>query len=158
VPVFISHRTADDALARTVHDRLTRVHNIKCYLDDLDRQTKQTAITALIVSRIRECTNLLALVTPNTKGSWWVPFEIGTAREAPRMITSFTNLAPQELPEYLSEWPVLRGEGAIDTFARYYKQQTGIVKEAFLDRRATTTQGVAGIEAFHRQLKVALGQ
>ena len=94
MPVFISHRTADDVVARTVHDRLTRVHRIQCYLDDLDREAHRTSkITALIVDRLKSCSNLLALVTRNTKGSWWVPFEVGVARQAPRIITSYTDLS-----------------------------------------------------------------
>jgi hypothetical protein len=162
MPVFISHRTADDAIARRVYDRLTNVHQIRCYLDDVDKEAgyanQTNRITALIVSRVRSCTNLLALVTPNTRGSWWVPFEVGVAREAPRMISSFTNLAQEDLPEFLKEWPVLRGEGAIDTFAKYYKQQNDVVKRAFVEGRAPASEGTAGVDTFHRQLKAALGQ
>jgi hypothetical protein len=158
MPVFISHRTADDMLARRVHDRLKNVHGIECYIDDLDRETNERNVTALIVRRVKQCTNLLALVTPNTKGSWWVPFEVGTAREAPRIITSFTNLEHRDLPEYLTEWPVLRGESAVDTFAQYYKRGAPVVKKALLEHRAVASEGIAGIGEFHRGLKAALGQ
>jgi hypothetical protein len=162
MPVFISHRTADDIIARGVRDRLTNEHGITCYLDDLDKEAGYTnqsnRITALIVRRLIECTNLLALVTQNTRGSWWVPFEVGVARQAPRIITSFTNLAQGELPEFLTEWPVLRGEKAIDTFAYYYKQQASVVKRSLVDKFAALSEGVAGVDAFHRQLKAALGQ
>lgn len=162
MPVFISHRTADDGIARAVRDRLSNVHGITCYLDDLDKEAgyanQSNRVTALIVRRLNDCTNLLALVTQNTRGSWWVPFEVGVARQAPRIITSYTNLAQGELPEFLTEWPVLRGENAIDTFARYYKQQVAIVKRAFVDKTSLASEGIAGIDAFHRQLKTALGQ
>ena len=78
MPVFISHRTADDVLARRVYDRLTREHQIRYYLDDLDKEAHRTSrITALIVDRLTSCSNLLALLTRNTKGSWWVPFKVG---------------------------------------------------------------------------------
>jgi hypothetical protein len=62
------------------------------------------------------------------------------------------------LPEFLTEWPVLRGSDAIDTFASHYKQQAGIVRRALVDRTAVASEGIAGIDAFHRQLKKALGQ
>jgi hypothetical protein len=158
MPVFISHRTADDAIAKKVHDRLTTHHGIKCYLDDLDRQTTTANITALIVRRVKECTNLLALVTPNTRGSWWVPFEVGVAREAPRIITSFTNLVQSELPEYLKEWPVLRGDSAVDTFARYYKSAANKATKHFAEGREYFTANISDVDSFHRQLKTALGQ
>lgn len=159
MPVFISHRTADDELAQQVHDRLTGLHQIKCYVDNIDLETQNTKeITALLVRRLKECTNLLALVTENTRGSWWVPFEVGVAREAPRMITTYTNLTQGQLPEYLTEWPVLRGEWGIDQFAISYKKNSPNVKRAFIENRATATEGFTGVEGFHRQLKAALGQ
>jgi len=94
-------------------------------------------------------------MTPNTKGSWWVPFEIGVAREAPRIITSYTNLDMTDLPEYLKEWPVLTGDRAVDTFAEHYKRGAALVKRAFLESR---TAGEANVQQFHRQLKASLGQ
>jgi len=158
MPVFISHRTADDALAKRVHDRLKSHHSIECYIDDLDQQRVTSNITDLIVRRIEQSTNLLALVTPNTKGSWWVPFEIGVAREAPRIITSFTNLSAADLPQYLTEWPVLRGDNAIDTFAEYYKRGTQRVRTALLEKRSSVADGTLAIKEFHQRLKAALGQ
>jgi hypothetical protein len=162
MPVFISHRTADDPIARRVRDRLTNVHGIICYLDDLDKEAgpanQENRVTALIVNRLNACTNLLALVTQITRGSWWVPFEVGVARQAPRFITSYTSLTHTELPPFLTEWPVLRGETAIDTFARYYKQQSGTVRRTLAEKSAHASEGVADVDAFHRQLKVALGQ
>ena len=158
MPVFISHTTADDALSRQVYDRLTNRHGIKCYIDDLDKQGSTTNVTALVVRRLKDCTNLLALVTQNTDASWWVPFEVGVAREAPRIISSFSNLDQYALPEYLKEWPVLRGEGAIDTFAQFYKSQAPIVKRGLVENFSAASEGIAGVETFHRQLKAALGQ
>src|SRR6266496_4808742 len=105
MPVFISHRTADNVLALTVRNRLVDQHRIQCYLDDLDLEAgyanQTNRVTALVVRRLNECTNLLALVTQNTQGSWWVPFEVGIARQAPRVITSYTNLSQGELPPFL---------------------------------------------------------
>ena len=119
MPVFISHRTADNVIAKKVYDRLTYRHGITCYLDDLDKEADHCSrITALIVTRLTSCTNLLALVTRNTQGSWWVPFEVGVARQAPRIITSYTDLSHGVLPDFLTEWPVLRGDSAVDTFGR----------------------------------------
>lgn len=158
MPVFISHTTADDGIAKQVYDRLTKWHGITCYIDDLDRMGATTNVTGLVVRRLKDCTNLLALVTQNTKFSWWVPFEVGVAREAPRVITSFTNLDQHALPEYLKEWPVLRGETAIDTFAQYYKKQAPILKRSLVEKLATASDGITGVNDFHRQLKAALGQ
>jgi TIR domain-containing protein len=161
MPVFISHRTADDALARTVHYRLQQIYGIKCYIDDVDRAAQsadEKAITSLIVSRLTACTTLLAIMTENTRGSWWVPFEVGVARQAPRMIATFTNLQRAHLPEYLTEWPVLRGDQAIDMFVRYYKQQQTSAQRFLLDQRGASASASSIPDAFHRDLKSALGQ
>ena len=159
MPVFISHRTADNVIARKVYDRLTYKHGIKCYLDDLDKETDHSSrITALIVNRLNSCTNLLVLITRNTRGSWWVPFEVGVARQAPRSITSYTDLPQGELPEFLTEWPVLRGESAVDTFAGHYKRQAETVKRTLVENKGLASEGVASISKFHRELKAALRQ
>lgn len=162
MPVFISHRTADDRIAQQVAYRLKQHHNIPVYIDDIDQQLQRArgtpAITALLVQRLNQCTNLLAIVTQNTQGSWWVPFEVGVARQAPRVITSFTDQADSSLPEYLLEWPRLRGDRAIDTFASLYKQQQQVLTQQVLQKRASVTQQLAYVDQFHAMLKAELGQ
>ena len=159
MPVFISHRTADNVIAKTVYDRLTHTHGIVCYLDDLDKEAPYSnRITALIVDRLTSCTNLLALITRNTKGSWWVPFEVGVARQAPRIITSYTDLPRVELPEFLTEWPVLYGVGAVDTFAEHYKRQVVNLRRNLVEQQGLTSERVASVSRFHRELKTALRQ
>lgn len=103
------------------------------------------------------CTHLLALVTDNTKGSWWVPFEVGVARRAPRAISTFTNLL-RGLPEYLTEWPVLRGETAIDKFAAAYKAQIATARRMLTEKYASFGEQVRSVDSFHTRLKASLGQ
>ena len=162
MPVFISHRTADDSIAQQVAFRLRHRHGIAVYIDDIDQQVSRTrgtpAITALLVRRVNECTNLLAIVTQNTRGSWWVPFEIGIARQAPRVITSFTNQADASLPEYLWDAPNIKNVSTVDTFARLYKQQQKVLTEQVLEKRASASTQVSYVDQFHTALKAALGQ
>ena len=161
MPVFISHRTADDKVAQDVAYRLKYVHGITCYVDDFDQEASAARgtrrITSLIVARLDLCTHLLALVTENTKGSWWVPFEVGVARRAPRVISTFTNLYTG-LPEFLTEWPVLRGDTAIDRFAELYKTHKAAASRVLLEKRASVEDQISLVDDFHSRLKVALGQ
>ena len=161
MPVFISHRTQDDEIARKVFYYLYHHHDIKCYIDDLDevagaaRQTNR--ITDLILKRLEDCTHLLAVVTENTEGSWWVPFEIGVARRAPRVISTYTDLYGSDLPEYLREWPILRSNNALDEYAiiyRAYKNETNqLLQESVqLPNRREFADRV------HRRLKIRLNQ
>lgn len=162
MPVFISHRTADNEIAQQVAQRLKYQHNITVYIDDIDQELRcvqgTAAITGLLVKRVNACTNLLAIVTKNTEGSWWVPFEIGVARQSPRAITSMTNLLDTSLPEYLHEWPRLRGDTAVDTFARLYKEHQRVLKEQVMEKRASVLMQVNYVDQFQASLKTALGQ
>jgi hypothetical protein len=164
MPVFISHRTIDNSIALEVKQRLETWHGITCYIDDLDRAagiartTRQ--ITGLILQRLESCTHLLAVVTENTKGSWWVPFEVGVARRAPRAISTYTPLCLLDspgLPEFLTEWPVLRGKDAVDTFARIYKEQRFKAK-TMMEKHASAEERMSVADAFHSRMKDALGQ
>lgn len=161
MPVFISHRTADDHIAREAYDRLKFHHGIECYLDDIDARLKTAddrQLTKILVDAINKCTNLLAVVTQNTTGSWWVPFEIGVAKQAPRVICSVTNLQDLSLPGYLKEWPRLRGQSAIDQFAYLYKRQRDALQSRVMQKSAGESGQVNTVDDFHRQLKAALGQ
>lgn len=161
MPVFISHRTADNDIAQHVATRLFQIHGIKCYLDDIDQRLKnasQQELTRILVEMVNKCTNLLAVITANTEGSWWVPFEIGVAKQAPRVICSMTNQSDLALPGYLMEWPRLRGDQAIDEFAKLYKLQQKVLTEHVLEKRATASLQLSTVEDFHRSLKAALRQ
>jgi hypothetical protein len=138
--IFISHSTKDNESAQKVFYRLQYTHDIACYIDDMDKELEKnrgkSSLTPLLVDRLRKCDTLLAIVTENTKESWWVPFEIGAAREMPKIITSYTSLPEpssfiwkEALPEYLLEWPRLRSDNDIDTFAREYKKKQSLLIE-----------------------------
>ena len=153
MPVFISHRTADDNKAQLIAVRL-KERGILCYLDHFDPTLKSShQITALLVERIRACTHLMALVTDATRNSWWVPFEVGVAREAPRRITSYDN-SSQSLPEFLKEWPILRTQSDLDKFADAYH----LDKAGQPERYAKTYRSITTPDQFHRELKAELSQ
>jgi hypothetical protein len=154
MPVFISHRAADDALARRVWLYLTD-RQIPCYIDDLDREAKTTDdITELILRRLGMTTHLIAVVTQNTAGSWWVPFEIGVATESAKRIASYTRLRSL-LPEYLLKWPALESDSDLAIFAREYHRDRPII-----EKRASAGRPAQRVDAdsFHRSLKAAIGQ
>ncbi len=162
MPVFISHRTADNAIALQVALRLRTKHGITVYIDDIDQEVKKAqgtaAITALLVRRINACTNLLAIVSQNTQGSWWVPFEIGVARQSPRAITTMTNQTDETLPKFLLEWPRLRGDTAVDVFAQLYKLHSRVLTERVLQKQGSVLEQISSVDQFNTTLKRALGQ
>jgi hypothetical protein len=155
MPVFISHRTIDDDKAKVIAQRLS-LHNIKCYLDHVDPEASTTPrITALLMEKINQCTHLLALITISTRDSWWVPFEIGVARQADRRIVSYES-NHVVLPEYLKEWPILKTETDIDMFAeKYHRDKTA---KPLIEKYASFSKTISNADEFHHSLKSALGQ
>lgn len=151
MPVFISHRTADDDKTQALAYRLKTHHNIQCYLDHFDPETATPRkITDLLLDRINACTHLMALITVKTAGSWWVPFEIGVARHGDRRITSY-DMTYSSLPEYLTEWPVLKTQTDLDKFAEAYHKD----KDArpIVEKYAAYARTIADADDFHRNLK-----
>ena len=154
MPVFISHRTADDDKAQALAYRLYTKHSIKCYVDHFDPEARTTReITDIIVGRINICTHLMALVTNATVGSWWVPFEIGVARQGDRRITTY-DASTVKLPEFLTEWPVMTTEAHLDLFAEAYHRDRAA--RPILEKYASGSRSTATPDEFHAKLKSAL--
>lgn len=152
--VFISHRNADNALARHVFLFL-RERGISCYIDDLDKDAKTTDdITALLLDRLSCTSHLIAVVTQNTEGSWWVPFEIGVATESAKRIASYTRYRSL-LPEYLLKWPAMQSDPDLDAFALAYRKDRPIVEKRAYEGVSARR---ADAETFHRSLKASIGQ
>ncbi|MEN8342597.1 TIR domain-containing protein [Acinetobacter baumannii] len=165
MPVFISYRHTDRQKALDVATKL-RINNITCYLDVIDDESKTTNdITEVITKNIKKCSHLLAIISPNTNGSWWVPFEIGEATIADRRICSYaykeftflwrSSLSNYKsfLPEYLHKWPLLLSDYDLDIFIQEYKKDSE--RASFEDIRSTTFSSLTrtGAEDFHRKLK-----
>lgn len=165
MPVFISYRHSDRLKALEIATKLG-LNNITYYLDVIDEESKTTDdITDVITKNIKKCTHLLAIISPNTNGSWWVPFEIGEATIADRRICSYAykeftyisrsvlNNYKSFLPEYLHKWPLLLTASDLDSFIQEYKRDSE--RAMFDDTRSTTFSSLtrSGADAFHRRLK-----
>ena len=62
-------------------------------------------------------------MTENTPLSWWVPFELGVARETDSQIATFlsvheSSLNVVTLPSYLKTWPILASAAELVEWAR----------------------------------------
>ena len=123
--VFISYRHTDRNTAiQIAHEFNT--NNVEYYLDVIDDESKSTEdITEVITKNIKKSTHLLAIISPTTSGSWWVPFEIGQATVSNRRICSYAvsnsslNLSGMSfrfLSNFLPEWRHRnRGTGPCDS-------------------------------------------
>ncbi len=134
------------------------VHFIESYLDIIDPLASEAGDT--LGEHVRQqlgiCTQLMAVVSPNTRESWWVPWEIGIATEKEYPIATYA-AEYCELPTYLKKWPYLRSETDLDTYARISKatESDRAIKQSYLGEAAARTRTT---REFHQSLKRALGQ
>ena len=120
--VFISHRSCDKDKAQLLGNVLNKL-KLNIYLDkfdiELQQATKQGDMDeivwhiekALIVS-----TRILILLSTETEGSWWVPYEIGYAKCCNKKVTSLRcpewhpGIEKMKIPDYLQIEEQLIGE------------------------------------------------
>jgi hypothetical protein len=106
--VFVSHKREDEGMARAVADALTAFEiDVWLDLDELgfpEPASKQEhqRLTLAIEAGLNASSHLLALITENTKGSWWVPFEIGTCRAKNKPLAFLLHAEVREIPSYFS--------------------------------------------------------
>lgn len=120
--VFISHQQADSVLAGKIAGYLKANHQMDCYLDIIDPNASKTGdqLGEYLRQVMGQCTQLMAVVSENTKTSWWVPWEIGVATEKDHPIATFAG-DDAELPIYLKKWPYLKTQNDLDAYAKASK-------------------------------------
>lgn len=109
--VFLSHRSADKPIMRSISSLLSAL-DVHYWFDEQDHDLQYAAALGMIGDKgvvhsiergIRHSTAILGLVSSQTRGSWWVPYEIGYSR-ASNIPVSFLVLdiggMKSQLPEY----------------------------------------------------------
>ena len=130
--VFISHRQKDTVLGRRVA-WLAAKARFQFWLDDLDPHLASVPalrlnpdLEALIIACLIEiallnCSHVLAVITPRTRGSMWVPYEYGRVKTLPAGSQAACWIAPRsrrtpQTPEYLLLGKISRSESEIRTW------------------------------------------
>lgn len=159
--VFISHKQEDSGSAAVVAQRL-KSNGIDCYLDVVDTALNKDGedLSDYIRNKMLDCDQLMAVVSDNTKLSWWVPWEIGVATEKSFLISTYA-VDNTGLPDYLKKWPYLKSLSDIDTYAKYVKSaqsesQNQRIRKGYVD--LTQSERAVVAMSFHKGLRQALGQ
>lgn len=116
--VFISHKKEDSEAAKLIQQRLS-YNKVASYLDLLDNAitTNGKALTDHIKNELNDCTDILVVISENTRYSQWVPFEVGMSAQI--NLPTVTFLAQETiLPSFLSYWPRLRTVSDVDLYVR----------------------------------------
>lgn len=121
--VFISHQQRDKDAAKKIADYLIDT-GINVYFDAYDKDLKihhqsrdAKAVTNSIKKGINNSTHMLAVVSPSTLNSSWVPFEIGYGQDKTELFVLCLKGIPKgSLPEYVKSATVIRDIWDLNTF------------------------------------------
>ena len=164
--IFISHKGDDMELAVEVGG-LIHVCGLNGYLDHWDPMVDGDSPELEIYLRnvIRQTPSILAIVSESTAMSWWVPFEIGVARETESVIATMLTVdengsTAMELPSYLKTWPILASAEELKDWAidlANFRVKGTVGKTVFLEKAyemSATPQPERAIDRLEREGKV----
>lgn len=165
--VFLSHRSADKPIARRIAAILAEL-GVDYYLDedDVELQLAQKvgddeAIVRCIEDGLAHSTHLLGLITPSTKGSWWVPFEIGAARahafcahgeESGGRLAYIVDRAVTDLPPYMKVSTLLPADPDFEEWLQGLNLSTFLMGEGLI-KRASAGRLPSTLAPQRRQLR-----
>lgn len=117
--IFISHKNTDAELAASVAKRI-QANGLETYLDTIDDALVKDGpdLADMLLHRMEHCNQLIAVVSEQTKDSWWVPWEIGVGSEKNFRMASYSR-SYVSLPSYLKKWPELHSDQDIDLYCQF---------------------------------------
>lgn len=155
--VFISHKQEDSQIAFDLAKRLA-YNGVNFYLDVLDANIAGDGkkLTDHIKAELNDCTDILVVMSENTRYSQWVPFEIGMSAQKNMPTVTFLK-ADVSLPSFLTYWPRLKRITDIDTYVKTRKR----VKERYDNEYRgksmfDSTRRTEELKAFYTELRIAL--
>lgn len=121
--VFISHQKADALICRHIADYLIKA-GIDVYFDEYDRDLKiyrqenrPKGVVDSIKKGIQNSTHMLCVISPNTLGSKWVPWEVGYGYDTTQIAAlTLKGIIDAQLPDYLKTVTLIRGTKTLNDF------------------------------------------
>ena len=128
--------------------------NVEAYLDVLDDTINAggKALTDHIKNQLNSCTDIIVVMSENTKYSWWVPFEIGMSAEIDMPTASYL-ISSVSLPDYLEYWPRLKNTSDIATYVSIRRQVTEYYKRNYPYSYSQSSYRSIETPVFYDQLK-----
>jgi hypothetical protein len=154
-------KNTDAPLAAKVARRV-RLNGLQTYLDVVDDALAKDGpdLSDLLLARMSSCDQLIAVVSTDTKTSWWVPWEIGVGSEKGFRMASYSE-SYVVLPTYLQKWPALHSDFDIDLYCRLSaRADAEILRQTRTVLADESRMRIRKDEAldFHKALRTELGQ
>jgi hypothetical protein len=156
--VFVSHKQQDAPIAAAVARRL-RANDVAFYLDTFDHAASAQGddIGEYLREALGKCTHLLAVVSEQTRLSWWVPWEIGVATEKDFPISTYAG-GRCDLPGYLKKWPYLSNLPDVDVWVEASRKAVRRSRAAMRLDESAAVRRARSTRHFYRSVRAALGQ
>ena len=153
--IFISHKNTDTALAISVERRI-RANGLDTYLDTIDDALVKDGpdLADMLLQRMQQCNQLIAVVSEQTKDSWWVPWEIAVGSEKNFRMASYSR-SFVSLPSYLKKWPELHSVQDIDLYCQFSKRaelEVSLQMGNAYSETAKVSVAKRGAQDFHHKL------
>jgi TIR domain len=133
--VFISYKGDDRSAAKIVAE-LLKAADVDVYFDEFDTMltvanlaNDHVSVVKFIEDGVKISTHVLAVISNKTKESWWVPFEVGSARRKACHIAYLALEDVQSLPSYLKVATQIKSDSGV---ANWIKQNfSSIVAKSY---------------------------
>jgi hypothetical protein len=129
--IFLSHIAVDRSAAINIGEYIRNKGDIDIYLDIHDQNLQTAAndgdaaaITRFIEKGLLSSTHIMCLATADTARSWWVPYELGFAKNAGAHLATL-KFKDVVLPAYLEISEIIHGTGSLNAYLTRVKFSLG---------------------------------
>lgn len=120
--IFLSHKSEDKDAVKKIAEYI-RDRGVDIYLDADDPFLQKAVlakddkkITEFIELGIKSSTDLMSILSEKTKGSWWVPYEVGFGRSSELPVATMKLRDVTDLPSFLLVTHIIEGTGSLDKY------------------------------------------
>jgi len=121
--IFLSHISVDKSSAVAIGTYITRQGDIDIYLDINDEHLQNAVstgdpagVTQFIERGLSHSTHIMCLVSADTVRSWWVPYELGFAKNAGKHLSTLKLKGKIALPAFLQISEMIPGTKSLNYY------------------------------------------
>ena len=150
--IFISHKKEDEYAATRIANEL-RLLGVGFYLDVMDNNTTGSGkeLTDHIRENLNDCTDIIVIMSNQTRYSQWVPFEVGMSAQLNMPTATFLE-ENVYLPEFLEFWPRLKYPSDIRKYVSV-RRRYNFQRRSHFDSLEFASQRESNLATFYSALK-----
>lgn len=150
--IFISHKKEDEYTATRIANEL-RLLGVGFYLDVMDNNITGSGkeLTDHIRENLNNCTDIIVIMSSQTRYSQWVPFEVGMSAQLNMPTATFLE-GNVYLPEFLEFWPRLKYPSDIRKYVAV-RRRYNFQRRSHFDSFEFASQRESNLATFYSALK-----